>query len=158
MSRRVQPTKVSTLAFIAVGVGVIAWAVVRAAYGDIPPLQWFVPIWVGVVALGEVFFGWRLRRQIRRAPGTEPPEPIVAARSVALAKASAIVGAALVGMWGGALAYLAPQWGHLAAAAGDALVSLIGVLLSVGLVAAALFLEYCCRAPDLPEDEPGAPA
>lgn len=152
MSQRIEPTKVSYVAALAVSVGLITWALVSNLYGDIPPLTWPMPVWIGVVALAEAVFAWTLRGRIQRKPGARPPEPLVAARALALAKASAYVGGALVGMWAGTAAYTMTQWGYLLTAKTDTVVAVAGIVLSIGLEAAALFLEYACRVPDLPDD------
>ena len=61
----------------------------------------------------------QLRDRIRRRPGALPVQPLVAARMLALAKASAVVGAVMVGIWAGLLVYAVPRLGLLAAAGGD---------------------------------------
>ena len=91
-----------------------------------------------------------LRARIRRRPGTRPVQPLVAARAVLVARASALAGALMVGVWGGLLAYVAPRSGDIAAAAGDTVAAAVGVLGAVGLVAGALWLQHCCRTPDDP--------
>jgi hypothetical protein len=83
-------------------------------------------------------------------------EPLLVARLVVLAQASAWVGAVLAGAWAGVLLHTGPALGRLSAAAGDTVTAVIGVLLAVALTVAALWLEDVCKVPpgDDDEDEP----
>jgi Protein of unknown function (DUF3180) len=148
----VNPTRPRDLVAIAVVAGVISWAVVRRWYGSLPQLQWIVPLSLAFLAVVEFVSGAQLRARIRRRPGTRPPNPLAAARLLALAKASSLVGAAMVGVWGGLLLYVAPRLDFLAAADNDTVTASVGVASSSALVGAALWLEYCCRTPKPPED------
>ena len=74
---------------------------------------------------------------------------MTAARIVALAKASAILGALMTGAWAGLLAFLLAQ-NDVAQADHDRPSTIIALVGAVVLIAAALWLEYCCRAPDDP--------
>ena len=75
--------------------------------------------------------------------------PLTAARAVMAAKATALAGAALGGLWVGLLAVRAAVLvGCTAAArrtASPAFIGLVGAMIMIG---GALFLEWCCRAPD----------
>ncbi|MFV0533430.1 MAG: DUF3180 domain-containing protein [Cumulibacter sp.] len=152
MNREVKATATSTLLALFVGAGVIGYVLVRQWYGDIPPLNWYMPIWAGVLALAEAVFGLRLKDRILRRRDAEPIEPIVAARAVALAKASAYVGALLAGAWTGFAAYTAGEWGFLASAGRDTVICILGAVFAAGLAAAGLWLEHCCRVPRDPND------
>lgn len=151
MSREVQPTSRSTLAALFVGAAVIGWVLVRALYGEIPPLKWYMPLWAGVLAAAEVVFGINLKNRIGRHKGAEPVDPIVAARALALAKASAYVGALLAGLWTGFVVHAAANWGFLASAGRDSVIGILGAVLAAALAAAGLWLEHCCRVPKDPD-------
>ncbi len=148
------PTRLRDLVSVAVVVGAISYLVVRLIYGDLPRLSWFLPLSLPVLAVAEAVAGYQLRARIHRRPNTRPVQPIVAARTVALAKASAIVGALMTGVWVGLLGYVVPRRSTILAAQGDTVAGIIGAAGAIVLVAAALWLEYCCRAPDPPEDDP----
>lgn len=148
-----RPTRVWDLLLFAVATGVVAWALIRSSYGDVPKMQWYVSLSLPVLAVAEAVSGAQVRARIHRKPGTRPVDPLVAARTVALAKASAIVGAVMAGLWGGLLAYTVPHRNDLAAAHGDMVVAAVGVVGALLLVGAALWLEYCCRAPKPPDDD-----
>lgn len=153
MSEPLQPTRRSTLAALIAGSAVIGWVLVSAFYGDIPRLRWYMPAWAGVLALAEVVFAINLKDRIGRKKNADPVDPIVAARALALAKASAYVGAVIAGLWAGFAAYAGSQWGHLISAKADTVVALVGVALSLALTVAGLWLEHCCRVPGDPDDE-----
>ena len=86
--------------------------------------------------------------------GLRQLHPITAARALALAKASALVGSATVGVWVGVLVYLIPQRSVLQAAASDTPGAWVGLGAAIALVAAALWLEHCCKTPEDTPDEP----
>ncbi|MGO1057009.1 DUF3180 domain-containing protein [Crossiella sp. CA198] len=131
---------------------VVAYLALRLAYGYVPR----VPVLAGVtllpVALGEVWWAFVLRGRIQRRPNARLLEPLVAARSVALAKASSLAGAVLLGVWLGVLAYVLPLQGQLVAAQNDTVPAVLGAVSAGALIAAGLWLEHCCRTPDQPED------
>ncbi|HEX5497318.1 MAG TPA: DUF3180 domain-containing protein [Mycobacteriales bacterium] len=146
-------TRIRDLVAIALVTGLLSWVVVRRWYGSFPELTWYVPISLGVLAWVELVAGYQLRARIRRRRGARPVNPLVAARMLALAKASSLVGAGMTGVWAGLMIYVVPRLDFLAAASGDTATSSVGVVCSAGLTAAALWLEHCCRTPDPPEDD-----
>lgn len=146
-------TRIRDLILYALGAGVVVWLLVRRNYGSFPDLEWFVPLSLPVLAVFEALTGGQLRARIHRKPGTNPVEPLTAARAVALAKASAIVGAVMAGAWAGLLVYVIPERDTLAAAGHDTTVGAVGAVGAVVLVAAALWLEFCCRTPKPPDQE-----
>lgn len=145
------PTRIRDLIAYAAAVTLITWLAMRQWYGDLPRLRWFVPLSLVLLAIAEVLAANQLRDRIRRRPGALPVQPLVAARSLALAKASAVVGAVVLGLWLGLLLYVVPRLGTLAAASGDSRTATAGVVSALGLVASALWLEYSCRTPTPPD-------
>lgn len=164
-----KPVPRRDLAVLALGLGLAAWLLVRAYYGYLPPLDWWLPAPLGVLAVVEVLgartLGQRLaqlraaragRPMAGRKPGAAPVrplEPMLVARWAVLAQASAYVGAVSLGVWAGVLVHVGPVVGRLQAAGGDTATAVIGVVCSAGLVAAALWLESVCRVPP-EENEP----
>jgi hypothetical protein len=146
-----QPTHPRDLAALAVVFGLLSWLVIHRYYGSMPKLHWYVPLSLAILGLAELISGFQLRARIRRRPGLLPVDPLVAARQLALAKASAIVGAAMLGAWAGLLLYLLPRLSTLAAAGADAVTGTLGVASAALLTGAALWLEYCCRTPKPPD-------
>lgn len=151
-------TRVRDLLGLAAVVALVSWLVIRQLYGDLPPLPAFVSLSLVVLAAVEVVLGLQLRARILRRPGTDLVQPLLAARAVALAKASSLAGAAATGFWAGLLAFTVPNLGFLAAASADTRTGVVGVLCGVALVGGGLWLEHCCRAPDRPDDESARPA
>jgi hypothetical protein len=157
------------LVVLALGLAVATWLVVRATYGDLPPLRWWLPAPLALLAAAEAGAARTLRTRLsdlraaravgrgQAAEGAPPPErvrpvePMLVARLAVLAQASAYVGAVFLGVWLGVLAHVGPALGRLQAAGGDAVTAALGVAVSVALVAAALWLESVCRVP--PDDE-----
>jgi hypothetical protein len=151
VSGELTPTRVRDLAGYSAGVAVVAWLAVREWYGDLPVLNWAVPLSVLLLAGAEAYAASDLRARIRRRSGAGVLRPLVAARMLALARASALGGSVLLGVWAGLLAYALPKRDSLAAAGGDAATAGVGIATSVALIGAALWLEYCCRAPTPPD-------
>lgn len=74
-----------------------------------------------------------------------PVPPLTAARALAVAKASALAGSALAGLWIGFGVYVLPDASRAAAPAADSVTAVIGLVSAIALIAGALWLEYCCR-------------
>ena len=153
MSGSLGPTRVRDLAGYAAGVGLVSWLALRQWYGDLPRLSWFLPLSLALLALAEAIAAGQLRARIRQRPGAPRVEPLVAARSLALAKASAMVGAVMTGVWAGLLVYVLPRLDFLASADADARTAAVAAAAAVALVGAALWLEYCCRTPTPPDSD-----
>lgn len=149
----IAPTRVRDLAGYAAGVTLVVWLGLRSWYGDLPQLTWFLPLSLLLLAGAEVLAANNLRDRIRRRPGARAVQPIVAARSFALAKASSLVGSVAVGVWAGLLVYVLPRVGDLDAASGDARTGTVGTVSALALVGAALWLERCCRTPTPPDSD-----
>jgi hypothetical protein len=161
------PVRRRDLLVVAAGLALGSWLVVRAAYGVLPPLEWWLPVPVGVLAVAEALGARTLRARLaaerdhRPRPGrpspaaaARPVEPMLVARLAVLAQASAYVGAVFAGCWAGLLLHTVPALGRLTAAGGDTTTGVIGVLLSLALVAAALWLEHECKVPADRDDPP----
>lgn len=146
-------TRPRDLIAIALVVGLLANLAVRLTYGSLPGFPLFAGATLGVLGIAEAIGGSALRARIMRKPGTRPVQPLVAARAVLLAKASAVAGAVMVGLWAGLLAHVLPRSGDVAAAASDTSSALVGLVSALILTGGALWLEHCCRTPDDPEPD-----
>jgi hypothetical protein len=166
----VKPVSRRDLAVVAIGLALAAWLVVRATYGSLPPLRWWLPVPLAVLAVAEALGARTLRdrlgavRAARRggprreepaAPLVRPVEPMLVARLAVLAQASAYVGAAFAGVWAGVLLHVAPSVSRLSAAGSDTVTAVIGVACATALTAAALWLESICRVPPDDDRPPG---
>ncbi|MGR7025166.1 DUF3180 domain-containing protein [Geodermatophilus sp. URMC 62] len=158
------------LLVVALGLTLAAWLVVRATYGSLPSLRWWLPVPLGVLAVAEALGARTLRTRLaaerearrgaragrpaeRAAPLVRRVEPMVVARLAVLAQASAFVGAVFAGVWAGVLLHVAPAVRRLQAAGSDTLTAVLGVVLAVALTAAALWLESVCRVPPEEHDD-----
>lgn len=130
----------------------LVYLLVRVFYGQMPPLPTFAGITLLVLAAIEGWLGASLRSRIRN-PRKEL-QPLTAARAVALAKASSVLGAIMLGTWLAILAYVLPRRADLTAAAADFRSTVVGVICSAVLIAAALWLEWCCRTPRDQDNQP----
>lgn len=142
------------LAVIVVGVGLGVYLLVRDL---VPP----IPIWSGAllygIAAADLFLAQVIRSrvdngQVGMGPGRM--HPIAITRAVALAKASAYLAAAALGFFGGVLVFLFTEGDRLVATHADRPGAWIGALGAALLLAAALWLERCCRTPDDPDEQP----
>jgi hypothetical protein len=158
-----KPVRRRDLLVLALGLAVASWLLVRAWYGSLPALDWWLPAPLAVLAVAEALGARTLEARLAAlreartrtaAPNAasrdvpvRPVEPLLVARLAVLAQASAYVGAVFAGVWTGVLLHVGPEVGRLQAAGGDTVAALLGVVGSVGLVAGALRLENACRVP-----------
>ncbi|SDD83062.1 DUF3180 domain-containing protein [Actinokineospora iranica] len=137
--------------------GVLTAVVVHLAfrlfYGDLVPLPTLAGVTLLVLAIAETALGFALRARIRRTTPGRVVQALSAARAVALAKASSLLGAIMLGAWLGVLAYVLPESGQVEAAKSDVPSAVIGAVCAAALIGAALWLESCCRTPDDPNDQ-----
>jgi len=145
-------TRATDLVVPAVLTGLFVHLVLTVASDRVPPLPTLAGSTLAVIAVVEAVFGHSLRARIRRRPGTRPVDPLTAARAVALAKASSLLGAIMLGAWLAVLGYALPQRGRVVVAGSDTTTAVIGAVCAAALIAAALWLEYCCRTPTDPKN------
>ncbi|MTD57912.1 DUF3180 domain-containing protein [Amycolatopsis pithecellobii] len=130
---------------------VLAYLAFKFAYGSLPRLPRYAGITLVVLAVVETVLAFSIRARIRsgRLVGA-----IGVARAVALAKASSLLGALMLGAWLGALIALYPNADEVTAAASDVRSAIIGAISAAVLIAAALWLEHCCRTPEQRDQDP----
>jgi len=129
----------------------VAWLLISSLYGGMPRLPWLPVVTLAGLAVLEAYAAINTRNRIDRKPGREPVNPLLVARFAVLAKASSLVGAIFAGFYAGLAGWLFIETTRAAdedlPAAGG------GLLASLALVAAALWLERSCRVPERPDDE-----
>jgi hypothetical protein len=160
----VKPTRLPVLAALAVLAGSVGWSVgllIDGAGNTLPRVPTAAPAVLGLLA--AVLIGLavtsrsRLNAARERRPDARPLNPLAAARSVVLARASSLVGSAMAGAYGGYTIFLArdldePGRSDLASRA------LAATVACVAVVGGALFLEHVLRVPgDGPPDRHGLP-
>lgn len=140
-------TRPRDLTAVALVAGLLAHLLLRLAYDTLPPLPVLAGSTLFVIAIVEVVFAFSLRARIQRRPGARPVQPLTAARAVALAKASSVLGALMFGSWTGLLIFVIPVRDSFPAASNDLVAAVVGMIAALALTAAALWLEHCCRTP-----------
>lgn len=121
------------------------YLVFEFAYAQLPPLPTLAGATLIVLAAIETVLAFVVRSRISEG---RVVTGLGIARAVALAKASSLLGALMLGAWLAGVAFLAPQASEITAAADDLPAAIVGVACAAVLIGAALWLEYCCRAPD----------
>jgi hypothetical protein len=124
---------------------VLAYLVFKVGYGSIPRLPTMAGVTLLLLAVVEAVLAFTLRDRIKSG---RVLAGITFARAVALAKASSLLGALMLGAWAGALAYLVPRADRITAASDDLPAAEVGMACAAALIAAALWLEHCCRTPE----------
>jgi len=156
----VKPTRTRTLVLVGVLAAAVTWALLTVLYSDLPPLSWTGVPALLIAAGAEAWVGRDLRARIAGGPGTKPAPPLFVARMVALAKATSLTAALLAGVSAGFVGYLSGML-NATTPRNDMITASVSFGSSLILLAAALFLEYCCRVPKRPDrdsdDEPAPP-
>jgi hypothetical protein len=138
----------------------VTWALLTVVYSKLPPLTWTGVPALLLAAAAEAWTGRDLRARIAGRPGSKPAPPLFVARMVALAKASSLVAALLAGVSAGFIVYLPGLLGA-STPRSDMITASVAFGSSLVLLAAALYLEYCCRVPKNPDrgrdDAPAPP-
>lgn len=153
------PTRVKTLAVIALLAVVLGWLVavlVDSLAQRLLPVPWAAA--AALLLTAVALFAWALlaRPRLLGRPGRPPLPPMTAARTVALAMAASRTGAGVGGFYAGVALGLLPAWDtpagrEYALAAGAAAVA------SLLLTLVALWLESLCRIRGDDGDGEGAP-
>jgi len=124
-------------------------------YRYFPPIT----VWTGLSLLGVAIVeaGWAFYVRAKINDGEIGDargwlHPLAVARSVMIAKASAWVGALVLGWWIAVLIYLLPRRSTLRVAGEDTLGAAVAGASALALVVAALWLQHCCKSPEEPPD------
>lgn len=130
---------------------VLGFIVIHGLYRYFPPITLWTGLSLLAVAAAEAWWAATVRARIRDGRvgvGAGRLHPLAVARSVAIAKASAWAGALMLGWWLAVLAYLMPRRAELRVAAADTPGAAVAAVCAVALVAAALWLQHCCKSPE----------
>lgn len=149
----VGPTSLATLAVAALAAAALAWLGISRFYSDLPQMPWLPPLTLAGLGVVEAITAVSTKARIDRRKGTAPINPLLVARYVALAKASALAGSIFAGAYAGVLLWLVSERDRNEYFDNDFPQTVVGVLGSSALVVAALWLERSCRVPPPPENE-----
>lgn len=150
------PTRKRDLTAAVVGAAVLGYLVVLELYRWLPPIT----LWTGVsllaVAIVEALWGRYVRNKVDEGEigdGGGRLHPLAVARTVVVAKASAWMGALVLGWWLAVLAYFLPRRSWLRIAAEDTPGAVVAAVSALALVVAALWLQHCCKSPQDPTEQ-----
>ncbi|HEX7322409.1 MAG TPA: DUF3180 domain-containing protein [Mycobacterium sp.] len=153
------PTRKRELTAAVAGAAIISYLLVQLLYRWFPPITVWNGLSLLVVAVGEAVWARQVRAKIDDGEiGVDAGRlhPLVVARSVWVAKASAWVGALVLGFWVGVLGYVLPRRSLLRVAGEDTGGAVVAAVSALALVVAALWLQHCCKSPpDSGEPAPG---
>lgn len=149
------PTRKRDLTVAVVGAAVLSYLLIQVLFRWFPP----VTVWTGLsllgVAIAEALWARYVRSKISDGEiGAGPGwlHPLAVARTVTVAKASAWVGALVLGWWLGVLAFFLPRRSWLRAAAEDTTGTVVAAISALALLVAALWLQHCCKSPPDPTE------
>ena len=148
---RMGPTQPATLVLAALVAAALAWLLVSLTYASLPDLPWSPTAVLAGLGVLEGYMALNTRARVERKPGREPVDPLAVARFAVLAKASSVVGSIFGGFFAGLLIFLIFK--HTDAARHDLPAAIGGLVGSIILVIAALFLERACRVPKRRDDD-----
>jgi len=144
---RMRPTSIATLVSAALAAAGLAWLGISLLYDKFERLPALPPFTMLGLALVEAVTASSTRARIERRKGAAPINPLLVARYVVLAKASALAGALFTGLYAGVLAWLFSERDGRQSIDHDLPLAVIGLLGSFSLVVAGLWLERACRVP-----------
>jgi hypothetical protein len=149
------PTRNRDLTAATVIAAALGYVLVTALYRWFPPIT----VWTGLslLALAGAEGGWAVYVRAKINDGKIGDasgwlHPLAVARSVTIAKASAWVGALVLGWWVGVLVYLLPRRDSLRVAGEDTAGAVVAAVSALALLVAALWLQHCCKSPQEPPD------
>ncbi|MEW2622685.1 DUF3180 domain-containing protein [Streptomyces sp. NPDC048106] len=147
--------RIRVLVGVFVVAGILSWAGARLwnSIGTLPSVPLAAPVVLALIAVvllaTALSLRARLKAQRERRPGAKGVDPLMAARAVVFAQASALVAALVAGMYGGTGVFLLELL-DLPPRRDQAFYAGFSVVAGLAVIAAALFLERVCK---LPEDD-----
>lgn len=150
------PTRTRDLLAAAAIAAVAGYLAIHLLYRYFPPITLWTGLSLLAVAVVEAWWATTVRARIRDGRigvGAGRLNPLAVARTLAVAKASAWVGAVMVGWWLAVLVYLLPRRSELRVAAADTPGVLVALLSAVILVVVAMWLQHCCKSPGEPNGD-----
>jgi Protein of unknown function (DUF3180) len=150
-----RPTRRRDLTVAVCCVAVIGYLLVTLLYRWFPPITLWTGASLAAVAGLETAWGRQVRTKISDGEIGDGPgrlHPLAVARSLLVAKASAWLGALMLGWWAAVLVYLLPRRSTMRVAAEDTAGTAVAAASALALIIAALWLQHCCKSPSDPSD------
>jgi hypothetical protein len=150
-----RPTVLAAVAAISLVLGVVLADLVDTVWGRSIPVPWSSAVTVAAVAVAVAGWALSFRRRLAAAGQSQPRvDPFVAVRTAALAMAASRAGAITTGLFGGIGLWYAADL-SIPVARDRVVICAVGVVASIALLIAALWLERICRLPDDSDSPPG---
>ncbi|KJX75795.1 DUF3180 domain-containing protein [Mycobacterium lepromatosis] len=149
------PTRKRDLTAAMIGAAVVGYLLVFVLYRWFPPITAWTGLSLFAVAIAEALWARYVRAKISDGEIGNGPgwlHPLAVAHSLMVAKASAWVGALVLGWWVGVLVYFLPRWPWLPVADKDTSGTVVAALSALALLVAALWLQHCCKSPQHPTE------
>ncbi|MGE4428791.1 MAG: DUF3180 domain-containing protein [Solirubrobacteraceae bacterium] len=149
------PTRRRDLTAAVVGTAVLGYLLITALHRWFPRITGWTGLSLLAVAVAEGLWARHVRNKISGCeigPGPGRLHPLAVARSVVVAKASAWVGALMLGWWIGVLVYFLPRRSWLRVAAEDTAGTAVAAISALMLLIAGLWLQHCCKSPPEPPE------
>ncbi len=148
-----KPARLSAVVLLAVAVAAASWVGLdlwTSRGGLQPPLPWTAAVFTAALAGGVIAAGLPVRRWVagRRE---RPLDPLVAARTVVLAKAAAYGGAALAGWYAGQALVLVPDLVGIRRT--RLIIAAICTVAAIVLAGSGLLVQRWCRVPPSDDDD-----
>jgi uncharacterized membrane protein len=147
-------TRAATVLLVTGVAFAVTWVAIQVTLDlgwSLPAPPWPVAAVIGLLAVGTLAAAWPIR-QWTAGHRDRQVDPLRAARTVALAKASSLTGAFVTGLWS-AFAVTALPRIEVPAQTERAVAFVLAVAASAALLVAGLLAERWCRIP--PEDGGG---
>jgi hypothetical protein len=149
------PIRKRDLTAAVLGTAVVGFLLVTAVYRWFPPITVWTGLSLFVVGVAEAIWARHVRAKIADGEIGDARgwlHPLAVARSLEVAKASAWVGALVLGWWVGVLVYFLPRRSWLRVAADDTAGTVVAAVSALALLVAALWLQHCCKSPQDPTE------
>jgi hypothetical protein len=150
-----RPTRIRTLfvvVVVAAVLGLLLQRRLRASGWDMPPVPWTAAIGLLLVACLVYSAAIPVRRLTNGSPRARPMDPLRAARTAVLGKATAYAGALILGWYLAQVLLLAPDL-DIPARRSQAVRAGVTALAALAVCLAGLLAERMCRVP--PDDRGG---
>lgn len=143
---RMAATRLTTLVIAALVTALLVWLVIDRVYHSLPDLPWLPPLTMFGLGVVEAVAARDTRARVERRAGAGRVDPLLVARYVVLAKASALAGSIFLGLYLGLAGWLLTNLA-VQAHVNDLPAASAGIVGTMVLVAGALLLERACRVP-----------
>ncbi len=155
-----RPTRIRALALVTAVtavLGLLLQRALRASGRDMPPVPWTAAIGLLLVACLVYSAAVPVRRLTNGSPRARPVDPLRAARTAVLGKATAYAGSLILGWYLAQLLLLSPDL-DIPARRSQAVRALVTAVAALAVCVSGVLAERMCRVP--PEDRgdgPGQP-